>query len=213
MKKSILFAAMAAMFLCSCGTAKKTSSTTPQYVTPSSQGTKTAVTKVKEEIDECEEKSYDWSDGRMKAYASAINPDRDLARTNAAVNARVELAASISALVTNVVKSYRASVAKGTPTKATYESSISQTADALAQEQMAYTHIVCSNRYQINDANGISYEVSVCVAMDNQIESTCKKAVERLSNEDVLGVKFNEEQFRKSYQEELEAYRQSKMNR
>lgn len=213
MKKSILFAAMAAMIACSCGAAKKTSSTTPQYVTPSSQETKPTVTKVKEEIDECEEKSYDWSDGCMKAYASAINPDRDFARTNATLNARAELSASISTLVTNVIKSYRASVAKDTPTKATYEASISQTADAMAQEQMAYTHVVCSNRYQINDANTLCYEVSVCVAMSNQIENVCKKAVEQLSNEDVLGVKFNEEQFRKSYQEELEAYRQSKMNR
>lgn len=210
MRKNIFIVALTTIFVWSCGSSKQASTSTPNYV--SNQGKSSGVTKVKEDIDECEEKSYDWSDGRLKAYASAINPDRDFARTTATTIARAELSASVKALVTNVIKSFRESVAKDTPTKSTYESTISQTADVMAEEVMANTHVSCSNRYQINDENGLSYEVSVCVTMESQMEEVCKKAVQKLSDEDVLGVKFDEEQFRKSYKEELEAYRKSKMN-
>lgn len=210
MRKNLFVVVIATLVICSCGSSKKASTSTPSYV--SNQGKSSGVTKVKEDIDECEEKSYDWSDGKIKAYASAINPDRDFARTAATTRARAELSASVKALVTNVTKSFRESVAKDTPTKSTYESSINQTADVIAEEVLANTHVSCSNRYQINDENGLSYEVSVCVTMESQMEEVCKKAVQKLSDEDVLGVKFDEEQFRKSYKEELEAYRKSKMN-
>ena len=217
MKKSILFAAFAALVLCSCGASKQAAvaqqQSPAQYVVSPSASKPVKTTEVEEDIDECEEKSYDWSDGMIKAYASAVNPDRDFARTQAVTLARAELAASVRALVTNVIKSYRNSVAKDKPTKSTFESQITQTADVMADEVLAFTGVLCSKRFKITDENGLSYRACVCVAMRNNFEQALEEKVIKLSDDDVIGVKFREDQFRKSYKEELEAYRQQKMNK
>lgn len=162
--------------------------------------------RVEEDLDECEEMSMDFSDGTLKAYASAINPDRDFARTTATTRARAELAASISAVVTNVIKSYRGSTTVGTSQD--LEENIRQIADVTAEEQMGYTAVACSKRYALSDGR---YEATVCVKMMNDLADTCREAVKKsLSAEEKTRVEFNEQRFRDSLEEGLQRYRQEK---
>ncbi|WP_161877103.1 hypothetical protein [Odoribacter sp. Z80] len=164
----------------------------------------TPVKKIEEEADECERASWDYSDGRLKAYASAIDEDRDFARQQAAVLARGQLASDIQALITNVMKIYRGTVSKNSV--ATASRSAKQTVDQITEECLANTTIVCSKRYIVGD----KYESVVCVSQVGTIEEAAKKAV--LAEDAVLEVEFDEQRFRQSYQEEVERYRQEKRN-
>lgn len=200
----VMAVATAALVLSSCSTSKKPVVTNaPQWTTQQpTQAAKPSKIKIEEEISECERLSWDVSDGKLKAYASAIDGDRDFARQQATTLARGELASEIKALVTNVMKIYRGSTTRngvGTSSR-----NAEQTVDLIAEECMANTAVVCSKRYVVN--NGYEYEV--CVAMIGTIEDAAKKAV--LSEDSALKVKFDEQKFRESYQEELARYRQQK---
>lgn len=159
-----------------------------------------------EELDECEKMSMDFSDGTLKAYASAISPDRDFARTIATTRARAALASSISALVTNTLRTYRSSTTKGASQD--IEGKDEQMVEVIAEEQMRYTAVACSKRYALSDGR---YEATVCVKMMNDLADTCREAVKMsLSSEEKLRVEFDEQRFMDSFKESLSRYRQEK---
>lgn len=201
--KKLLFLAVAAtaMMCASCGTQKKTaaSSAAPQWT---AQDTKNRPQRIEEELDECEKMSMDISDGKLKAYGSALDADRDFARQQATVLARAQLASDIKALVTNVMRIYRASTTKND--NATSSRRAAQTADQMAEECIVNSAIICSKRFVVGD----KYESVVCVGMRGTLEDAVKKAV--LSDDEALQVEFDEKRFRESYKEELERYRQEK---
>lgn len=203
MKKIFVMAVTAAaLLLTSCGASKKTVVANGPQWTNQQPAQSTKPMKIEDEISECERLSWDISDGKLKAYASAIDEDRDFARQQATLLARGELAAEIEAFVTNVMKLYRGSTTKdgvGTSSR-----QAKQTVDLITEEYMSNTAVVCSKRFIVN--NG--YECEVCVAMVGMIEDASKKAV--LSEDTALEVEFDEKRFRESYQEELARYRQEK---
>lgn len=224
MKKFSIIAAVAVMVLSGCGASKSAQLAMQQQLLmqqqqlqlqqqqlqqqnqPQQQAGTAGISRQEEEIDECEKMSMDFSDGTLKAYASAINPDRDFARTTATTRARAELAASLKALVTNVIKSYRGSTTVATDQD--LEENIRQIADVIAEEQMANTAVACSKRYAMGDGR---YEATVCVKIVTDIKEVCKEAVKKsLAAEDKTRVEFNEDRYRESVDAELERYRQEK---
>lgn len=161
--------------------------------------------KVEEELDDCEKESLQMEGDLLRAYGSAIDYDRDFARQSAVANARAQMASDIQALVTNVFKNYRATTTKNNVS--TSEADRQQDIISIAEEVISRTTITCSKRYQLSDGR---YECAVCVSMVQSASEDIEKAV--LSEDAKLGVRFDAEQFRKSYQEELERYRQQKQS-
>lgn len=162
--------------------------------------------KVEEELDDCEKESLKIEGDLLRAYGSAIDYDRDFARQSAAANARAQMASDLEALVTNIFNSYR-----GTTTKVergTSSGDRQQDITSIAEQVLNRTTIICSKRYRLADGR---YECAVCIGMVQSAEEAVENAV--LSEDEKLGVRFDAEQFRKSYKEELERYRQDKASR
>lgn len=204
MKNSILaLAVITAMSLLtvSCGSSKKVPvASYPEYTGTGNTGTRT-VTKVKEEIDECEEQSMDAPASEMRAYASGISENRDFARQKAAAFARADIATQIESLALNVIKGYRGDTQLNG--KKSNEEDIKQDIGSFTEQMIKGSKIICSNRYRLSDG---TYECSVCVAVpSSEVETIVGAAA--LSNDERLGVEFDAERYRKAYAEKLEEFR------
>lgn len=210
MKKIIYFLALsftASIMLSSCGSSKKVATASyPEYTGVGNTGTK-KVTKVKEEIDECEEKSLQAASGELRAYGSAIDEDRDFARQQAVLFAKGQMVSDIEALVLNVMTGYRGKTKKDGVS--TSSSDIKQDVRLMAEGVVNDCRIICSNRYVLSDG---TYECSVCIAVGTpDIEKVAGAAT--LSEDEKLKVEFDAQKFRDSYKEELEKYRAQKANK
>ena len=175
----------------------------PEYTGEGNSGGK-KVSKVKEEIDECEQMAFDAPDTEFRGYASAIDEDRDFARQQAIMLARADIASQIENLTLSVIKGYRATVkANGVRSS---ESDIKQDVGSMAEETLKSSRVIGSNRYRLSDG---TYEVSVCVSVPaNTIEKIVGATT--LSDDERLKVEFNEKQFRESYADELKAFRDAR---
>ncbi|MFR1235966.1 MAG: hypothetical protein ACLSC9_06475 [Barnesiella sp.] len=204
MKKNICFLLLifsVSVLFPSCGGSKKVAvASYPEYTGEGNTGSK-RVTKVKEMIDECEKLSLEAPSGELRAYASAIDEDRDFARQQAVLYAKAQVVSDVEQLVLNVMKGYRAKTKKNGVSSST--SDTRQDIGGMAEMLVEGSRIICSNRYALSDG---TYECSVCVAIDNPaVEKMAGAAV--LSDDEKLGVEFEAQKFRDSYKEELEKYR------
>lgn len=210
MNKVFIFTCSICLLLClglsSCGGSKVAVVTYPEYTGKGNTGTK-KVTKVKEEIDECEEQSLNAPAGELRAYASAVDEDRDFARQQAVLFAKAQLVSDIEALVTNVMKSYRGKIKKDGVS--TSSADTKQDVSSMAESVVEGCKIICSNRYALSDG---TYECSVCIAIASPDAEKVAGAA-TLSEDEKLGVEFEAETFRNSYKEELEKFRAQKLNK
>ena len=190
----------------SCGSKKVARASYPEYTSQGNTGTRT-VTKVKEELDECEQEAINAPAGELRAYASAVDEDRDFARQQAVLFAKANLVDQIESLVLNVMKGYRGKIkANG---KSSSEADIRQDAGSMAESVVENCRIICSNRYRMSDG---TYECSVCISIpSNSAENVAGATV--LTEDERLGVEFHEQEFRNSYREELERFRQQQKER
>lgn len=189
-----------------CGSSKVQKASYPEYTSVGNTGPRT-VGKVKEEIDECEMESLNEPSNEYRAYASAIDEDRDFARQQAVLFAKANLADRLESMVLNVMKGYRGKIqANG---KAYSEADIRQDVGSMAERVLENCRIICSNRYRLSDG---TYECSVCISIPaNDAEKIAGAAT--LSEDERTGVEFHEKQFRDSYREELERFRQQQKER
>lgn len=189
----------------SCGSSKRATVYTPSNYPNYAAGTQspTKVTVTEDKLDECEEESMKIEGGLLRAYGSAIDEDKDFARQSASLNARGQLVADIKTLVTNVMDSYRGSTRKAGKTIS--ESNRQQTIDLMAEEMLANTSVICSKRYSRSDG---TYECVVCVGMMKPVDEKVKEAL--LSEDEKLGVEYDEQQFRKAKEEGLQRFRAEK---
>lgn len=193
------------LFMSSCGSQKQVVyQPYPNYTTPQGQPiAQKTVTREEEEIDECEKKSMEMEGDLLRAYGSAIDLDKDFARQSAVANARAQMATDIKALVGNIYKNYRATTTRNNVSTASADRQ--QDIYQMAEEVISRTTVICSKRYKLGDGR---YECSVCISMVGSAQSTIEKGI--MSEDAKLGVRYDAEQFRKSYKEELEAYKASK---
>lgn len=190
----------------SCGSNKVAKASYPEYTAKGSTGTRT-VTKVKEEIDECEQEALNAPAGELRAYASAVDEDRDFARQQAVLFAKANLVDQIESLVLNVMKGYRGKIkANG---KSSSEADIRQDAGSMAERVVENCRIICSNRYRMSDG---TYECVVCISVPSDNAEKVAGAT-ALSDDERLGVEFHEQEFRNSYREELERFREMQKER
>lgn len=190
----------------SCGSSKVQKASYPEYTSVGNTGTRT-VEKVKEQIDECEEESLNEPSNEYRAYASAIDEDRDFARQQAVLYAKANLVDRLESMVLNVMKGYRSKVqANG---KSSSEADIKQDVGSMAERVVENCRIICSNRYRLSDG---TYECSVCISIPANDAEKIAGAV-ALTEDERVGVEFHEQQFRNSYREELERFRQQQKER
>ena len=143
----------------------------------------------------------------FRAYASAVDEDRDFARQQAILFAKAALADRLESMVLNVMKGYRNTLQ--TANKKWSESDIKQDVGSMAERVLENCKVVCSNRYKMSDG---SYECSVCVSIPANMAETVAGAA-ALNDDERMGVEFREEQFRNSYREELENFRKMQKER
>ena len=189
-----------------CGGSKIAVASYPEYTGEGNTGTK-KVSKVKEEIDECEELSLNAPAGELRAYASAVDEDRDFARQQAVMFAKAQLVSDIEALVLNVMKGYRGKTKKDGVS--TSSADIKQDVGLMAENVVEGCTVVCSNRYALSDG---TYECSVCISITSpDVEKVA--GVATLTEDEKLGVEFEAEKFKDSYKEELEKFRAQKLKK
>lgn len=192
--------------LSSCGSSRKVPvASYPDYTGAGNTGTR-MVTKVEEQIDECEQMAIDAPASELRAYASAVDEDRDFARQQAVLFAKAEMASQIESLTLSVMKGYRAKVKSNGRTAS--ESDIKQDVGTMAEQTLENCRIICSKRYRLGDG---TYECAVCISVPSEeVEKVIGATV--LSDDERQNVEFNAEQFRRSYADELRAMRQSRQN-
>lgn len=203
MKKCIYFLVVifSVLTVCSCGSSKKAAITSyPEYTGVGNTGTK-KVTKIKEKIDECEEMSLQAPSGEIRAYASAIDEDRDFARQQAVLFAKGQMVSNIQSLVLDVMKGYRSKTKKDGVS--TSSADIKQDVGMMAERVVEGCRILCSNRYALSDG---TYECAVCIAISAPDVEKIAGAT-ALSQDEKAGVEFEAQKFRDAYKEELERFR------
>lgn len=189
----------------SCGSKKVVEASYPEYTGAGNTGPKT-VTRVEEDIDDCEQMALDAPAGELRAYASATDEDRDFARQQAILFAKAELASQIEALTLNVMKAYRAKIKSNG--RSSSEADIKQDVGSMSEQTINNCKVICSKRYRLS--NG-TYECAVCISVPSaDVEKVVGATV--LSDDERLKVEFHAEQFRNSYADELRAFREKQKN-
>lgn len=198
---SLIAVVMLSLGLPSCSAKKVVKASYPEYTTQGNNGPRT-VSKVKEEIDECQQESMNAPANEFRAYGSAIDEDRDFAFQQAILFAKANLVDRLESLVLNVQKGYRGKLQAGG--KTSNEANIRQDVGSMAEGVVRNCRIICSNRYRLSHG---TYECSVCISIPaNDAEKIAGAAT--INEDERLGVEFHEQQFRNSYREELERFRQ-----
>ena len=165
------------------------------------------VGKVKEDLDECEIESLNEPTNEFRSYGSAIDEDRDFARHQAVLFAKASLADRIESIVLNVIKGYRNKIQVNG--KVANEADIKQDVGSMAEQVIANCRIICSNRYRLSDG---TYECSGCISIPALAAEKIAGAA-TINDDERMGVEFREQQFRESYREELERFRQQQKER
>lgn len=204
---SVWCMAVAIMLGCnSCGSSKVQKASYPEYTSAGNTGPRT-VGKVKEDLDECEIESLNEPTNEFRSYGSAIDEDRDFARHQAVLFAKASLADRIESIVLNVIKGYRNKIQVNG--KVANEADIKQDVGSMAEQVIANCRIICSNRYRLSDG---TYECSVCISIP-AIDAEKIAGAVTINDDERMGVEFREQQFRESYREELERFRQQQKER
>lgn len=186
----------------SCEAKKKvTKASYPDYTSQGNNGPR-RVDRVKEEVDECELASVNEPNNEYRSFGSAIDEDYDFARHQAVLSAKAALVDRMQSEVINVMKNYRAKTqANG---KIANEGLVKQDIGSMAERVLENCRIICSNRYRLSDG---TYESTVCISIPAATaENVAGAAV--LNDDERLGVEFHAEQFRDSYRDQLERFRQ-----
>ncbi|MFI3287252.1 MAG: hypothetical protein R3Y61_02105 [Rikenellaceae bacterium] len=153
-------------------------------------------------ISECEQMSLEIIDGKLRAYGTATDMDRDFARQLSIASARGQMASDIKSLVTNVIDIYRAKV--GVQSNNASEKQTSQHIQTVAENLVSYSTVLKSAIYRVSDG---SYRYEVCIGM---VDGAEKVAEDAISKDEQLRVAFNRDKFIQSYQEGLTRFRAMK---
>lgn len=155
----------------------------------------------KEARDECQIASDNEPADEYRAYGSGISNTRDFARQKATLYAKAELASRMSSQILNVMKAYRNDMGVGE--KKLNEEDIKQDIGMMSEMVIENCKIVCSDVYRLSDG---SFECVVCVSIP-AIKAEAISGAAAMNEDERAKVEFNEDQFRKSYREELEEFR------
>lgn len=165
------------------------------YNSIGNSSSKTQVDKEKINLDECEEESMREPLNELRAYASAVDDEREFAREEAILLAEAALVERMESLVESTMERYQHKVKVDGATLNQKE--IVKDVKSQAQREIKNWKIICSNLYRLSDGN---YEYHICVSIPNSIpETIIRTAI--INESDRKSVKINKEALEKSYQE------------
>lgn len=197
MKRFLLIALVALLMpVAGVSCAAKKKAKTQEY---SNSGVPTRVQK--EERDECLIEAQNEPKDEIRAYGSGISTTRDFARHKATMFAKGELVSRLSTTVLNVMKGYRNDLGLGE--KSINEDDVKQDIGLMSEREVENCRIICSDVYRLSDGK---YECVVCVSIPASKAEAISGAA-AMNEDERTQVEFHEEQFRKSYREELEEFR------
>lgn len=211
MKKSILFAAMTAMILCSCGTSKKMSQTpifeqqpTSVIIPSANPAAQNQIAKQEIALNDCEKAELEENE-YMRAAASGTSYDKSEAKMIAEENARTALATRIQTAVDNATKSYN----KNTSTeKALSESRIRQRINKqFCSEIVGGLKVVATNIYAM--PNG-TIEYNVCYEMKKSSNDVIKNVLDEVSSDEELKILFDQKNFEEEMKDEFNDYKENR---
>lgn len=104
-------------------------------------------------------------------------------------------------MMLNVMKGYRNDLGLGE--KSLNEEDIKQDIGLMSEREIENCRIICSDVYRLSDGK---YECVVCVSIPASKAEAISGAA-AMNEDERTQVEFHEEQFRKSYREELEEFR------
>ncbi len=197
MKKTLLIILAVLMIPCisfSCAARKKNK-------TPDFSNSKVPTRVQKEERDECQIAADNEPSDEFRAYGSGISSTRDFARHKATLFAKAELTSRLSSQMLNVMKAYRNDMGIGE--KTLNEDDIKEDIGSMSEQVIENCRIVCSDIYRLSDG---TYECVVCVSIPASKAEAISGAA-AMNEDERTKVEFHEDQFRKSYREELEEFR------
>lgn len=161
----------------------------------------------KEERDECQKETDNEPSDEFRAYGSGISTTRDFARHKATLFAKAELVARLNSQMLNVMKAYRNDLGLGE--KSLNENDIKQDIGMMSEQEVENCRIICSDIYRLSDG---TYECVVCVSIPASKAEAISGAA-AINEDERTQVEFHEDQFRKSYREELEEFRKLRRER
>lgn len=200
--KSFLFVVVSAMFIASCGSSKQV--TTMQ-----------GPTKTKLALDECQELAE--AKPATRAWGEGINFRLSRASTYAENQARAQFTRKIRSAVTTTTTEQGFNYDKAsTDMKQSAQvrdegAKGNDFAETIAQEVVQNTAIIKTSQYQNIDG---SYQVFVCIEYNGDISTLSSeitnKVQQRISDEERMKMNFEFDQYKKSIEEKLQQYRDSK---
>ncbi len=155
----------------------------------------------KEDKDDCLKAVENEPSDEFRAYGSGISSTRDFARHKATLFAKGELASRLYSQMLNVMKAYRNDLGLGE--KSLNENDIKEDIGMMSEQEIENCRIVCSDVYRLSDG---TYECVVCVSIP-AIKAEAITGAAAINEDERTQVEFHEDQFRKSYREQLEEFR------
>lgn len=135
-----------------------------------------------------------------RAVQSGTSTDVSMAKKVAIQNARQELAASVQHELKAVIENYgqNATVGNNTENEALYE----ELARTVVSQQMNGVEIIGEKLYRQADGR---YRSHICLQMSKT--AVVEKAADVLTDDERLKLEFDKEQFKKTFDAEMEAFR------
>ena len=179
----------------SCSAIGNAAMSQTSYNSIGNSSSKTRVEKEKIDLDECEEESMREPSNELRAYASAVDDEREFAREEAILLAEAALVERIESLVESTVERYQHKIKVDGNTLNQKE--IVKDVKSRAVREIKNWKIICSNLYRLSDGN---YEYHICVSIQNSIpETIIRTAI--INESDRKGVKINKVALDESYKE------------
>lgn len=179
---SVAVLATSTLILSSCGSSKKT---------------------VKNNDEEVEVKLYcsgpefRTRDGVMRANASGVSEDQELAREKALTNARNRLSEQLEVMVSNLTDYYKKETDLGQ--NSNMEKRFEDLIREVSKNKLQGTYPVCEKVTRTKEGKYKAY-----VAVELGGEEFMKQSANRLSKDDELKVDYDYEKFKGSYEQAME---------
>lgn len=148
--------------------------------------------------------SMEVSENELFAFGSAIDTDRDFARQQAVLLAKVQMVSGIKSLALSTLNSYYEKTKRNGLSIS--ESDKEQDAGMIAEVILEDCKIVYSKRNALSDG---TYEYVVCISTTIDSAGDVVGAIV-LSEDEKLNVEFDIDKCMESYEEQLECYRATK---
>lgn len=212
-----LFAAvmfMMAAMLTSCGAKKQVAQNgyyqpqpqqQPTYQQPQQQpAEQVRPTRQKRELDECILKAQEESPN-LRAYGTSVSYVEREAINNAKRDARNEIANALAMAVEGAATSWAKTgqkdqrVATDLLDKSNYKQIIA--------EELANTPVILTSTYDLSDG---TIQIYVCIEMRTSTRDFAKKVAQEVSNDEFLRMEYEQQQFMKDMQADIDAYKANK---